>query len=40
MVLVDRWTVLMIAILIIGAALAYLTRNEKDEDEEEKTEKA
>ena len=40
MVLTDRWTVLMLAILVIGAALAYLTRNEKDEDEEEKTKKA
>ena len=38
MVLTDRGTVLMLAILVIGAALAYLTRNEKDEDE--KTEKA
>ena len=34
MVLTDRWTVLMLAILVIGGALAYLTRNEKDKDEE------
>ena len=40
MVLTDRWTVLMLAILVIGAALAYLTRNEKDKDEEEKPEQA
>lgn len=40
MVLVDRWTVLMLAILVIGAALAFLTRNKKDEDEEEQTTEA
>ena len=34
MVLTDRWTILMIAILVIGAALGYLTRNEKDKEEE------
>jgi predicted histidine transporter YuiF (NhaC family) len=40
MVLTDRWTVLMLAILVIGAALAYLTRNEKDKEDEEKPEQA
>ena len=34
MILTDRWTVLMFAILVIGAALGYLTRNEKDKEEE------
>lgn len=38
MVLTDRWTVLMLAILVIGAALAYLTRNEKQDEEEQTTE--
>ena len=40
MVLVDRWTILMIAILVIGAAMAYLTRNKDEEEEEEKPEEA
>ena len=35
MVLVDRWTVLMIAILVIGAAMAHLTRNKDDEEEKQ-----
>ena len=35
MVLVDKWTILMIAILAIGAAMAYLTRDKKDEEEEQ-----
>ena len=34
MVSVDRWTVLMIAILVIGAVMAYLTRNKNDKKEE------
>ena len=35
MVLTDKWTILMLAILVIGAAMAYLTRNQKDEEEEQ-----
>ena len=38
MILTDRWTILMIAILVIGGALAYLTRNEKEEEEEKSAE--
>ena len=38
MVLTDKWTILMLAILVIGAAMAYLTRNQKDEEEEQSEE--
>ena len=38
MVLTDRWTVIMVAILLVSAILAYMTRNnEKEADNSENT---
>ncbi len=38
MALVDKWTILMIAFLAVGAALAFLSRNGKNEPETEEAE--
>ena len=36
MVLTDKWTPFMIIVLLIDAVLAYFSRNEKEENDEDK----
>ncbi|MBR3354180.1 MAG: hypothetical protein IKG47_02290 [Oscillospiraceae bacterium] len=36
MVMTDKWTPFMIIVLLINAVLAYLTRNDKEENDEDK----
>ena len=38
MVLTDRWTLLMVAMLAVNGVLAFVTRNKKEEDEDEEEE--
>ena len=35
MVMTDKWTLLMVAMLAVNGVAAYLTRNKKDEKEDE-----
>ena len=38
MVFTDRWSLLMVIILLIGIATAWFTRNKEDDDDEEEEE--
>ena len=34
MVLTDKWTVLMVVMLLVNGVLAYVTRNKKNDEDE------
>jgi len=38
MIMTDRWTLLMVVILLSNLVLAYVTRNKEDDDDEDEEE--